>query len=54
MAKLDEYGQQYAALPRWAPRPPYKANGRPAQTMVQFLQQYHGAEQHQASGGGTT
>lgn len=51
MSRLDEYGQLYTQLPRWAPQPPYKANGRPALTMVQFLTKYHGEEQHMATTG---
>lgn len=50
MASIDEYGQQYERLPAWAPKPFYKSNGRPSLTMVQFLQHYHGDDQHTATG----
>jgi hypothetical protein len=33
-----------------APRPEHRASGRPARTMVEFLEAYHGTDGHPVAG----
>lgn len=50
-----EYDQGYDAMPvSIAPRPEYRASGRPGRTMVQFLEAYHGRDGHPVAGSAHT